>query len=57
MWGSVPALPFIGKKGTALLVLHYGKFGGSWGHDAQVALAALIGYELGKDGTVSGDGV
>lgn len=56
MWQKLPSPPLIGKKGLVLLALHYLSPGTGMWHDAEVTLAALVGYELGKDGTISGDG-
>ena len=55
---NLPALPMLGKKGTAAVALHYfakGK-GGIW-RDAKIAFAVLAGYDLGKTGAILGGGI
>jgi hypothetical protein len=54
---KLPAVPVIGKKGTAALVLWYwGRHGGGpWVRQGAVVAAVLAGYQLGREGTVSGD--
>jgi len=57
---GLPTLPIIGRAGTVALAGHYiGKhLGGSLGgilRDTSIAAAAIAGYELGKDGKISGD--
>lgn len=53
---SIPQIPILGRKGAITLGLFFlGKhMGGSFVKDAAVAGAAICGYELGKDGKVSG---
>lgn len=52
---TLPTLPLIGRAGTIALAAHYLGKGHPILQDAALAGAAVAGYELGKDGKVSGD--
>lgn len=55
---NLPTVPLIGRKGTIALaayVLHRRGTGGGILRDVAIAAAVLAGYELGKDGRISGD--
>jgi hypothetical protein len=54
---KLPALPFFGRTGTAAIMLDYWARhgGGNIVHKASRAAAAIAGYQLGHDGTISGD--
>jgi len=55
---SIPAIPIVGRKGALTLLAYFAarnRMGGSIVRDAAIAGAAICGYELGKDGRVSGD--
>jgi hypothetical protein len=55
---NLPTVPLIGRKGTIALaayVLHRRGTGGGILRDVAIAAAVLAGYELGKDGKISGD--
>ena len=52
---KLPALPMLGKKGTAALGLHYfAKGKGGMLRDAKIALCVLAGYDLAKTGAIVG---
>jgi hypothetical protein len=57
MINTLPTIPFLGRKGTFAVVGYY--MGGTKKpgllRDAILAAATLAGYELGKDGKISGD--
>jgi hypothetical protein len=58
-WASaLPQLPFVGRKGAiaigAYLLAKRG-IGGGIMRDLAIAAAAVSGYELGKEGKISGD--
>lgn len=55
---SIPQVPILGRKGTITLLAYFAarnRWGGALSRDAAIAGAAICGYELGKDGKVSGD--
>lgn len=55
---SIPAIPIVGRKGAITLLAYFAarnRMGGAFVRDAAIAGAAICGYELGKDGKVSGD--
>lgn len=55
---NLPTVPLIGRKGTiaiAAYMLHKRGTGGGILRDVAIAAAVLAGYELGKDGKISGD--
>jgi hypothetical protein len=58
---TLPTLPFLGRAGTVALVCYFlnkkGGMGGSIIRDTGLAAASIAGYELGKDGKISGDDV
>lgn len=56
MWPTMPTIPLIGKSGTVALAAYF--FGGSHPiiKDIGIAAAAIAGYSLGKDGSISGYG-
>jgi hypothetical protein len=54
---SIPQIPVLGRKGTLTLAAYFmqrNRMGGALTRDACIAGAAICGYELGKDGKVSG---
>jgi hypothetical protein len=54
---KLPALPLLGRTGTAAIILDYfGRHGGgSMCSKAAHAAAAIAGYQLGSEGTITGD--
>lgn len=54
---KLPALPLLGRTGTAAIVLDYfGRHGGGQlCAKAAHAAAAIAGYQLGSEGTITGD--
>lgn len=55
---SIPVIPIVGRKGAITLLAYFAarnRWGGAIARDAAIAGAAICGYELGKDGKVSGD--
>lgn len=53
---KLPAVPVIGRTGTAALALDYfSKRGFPFLRKAAIAAAVLAGYQLGHDGKVTGD--
>lgn len=55
---NLPTVPLIGRKGTiaiACYMLHKRGTGGGILRDVAIAAAVLAGYELGRDGKISGD--
>ena len=54
---KLPSVPVIGRKGTlAIAAYYFSKHGGGKiARDVSIIAACLAGYELGKDGSVSGD--
>lgn len=55
---KLPAIPVIGRTGTAAIVLHYiaKRGGGEYVRRAAVAAAVIAGYQLGSTGAILGDG-
>ena len=55
--GKLPAIPVLGRTGTAAILLDYWARhgGGMIAHRAARAAAAIAGYQLGNDGKISGD--
>lgn len=55
---KLPAIPVIGRTGTAAIVLHYlaKRGGGEYVKRAAVAAAVIAGYQLGSTGSILGDG-
>lgn len=57
MLGQLPVIPMLGKKGTFAVIGYW--MGGTkkpgMMRDAILAAATLAGYELGKEGKISGD--
>jgi hypothetical protein len=52
---SLPTLPLLGKKGTACLAIHlFRPHATGILRDIKIALAVMSGYELGKNGEISG---
>lgn len=52
---SLPTIPLLGKKGTACLAIHLLKPQATGLiRDVKMFLAGLAGYELGKNGSISG---
>lgn len=56
---TMPTVPILGRAGTIALVSYMlakrGGMGGGILRDMALAGAAIAGYELGKDGKISGD--
>jgi hypothetical protein len=54
---KLPAIPVIGRTGTAAIVLHYlaKRGGGVYVKRAAVAAAVIAGYQLGSTGSILGD--
>lgn len=54
---KLPAIPIVGRTGTAALVLDYWsrRGGGRIVHTAARAAAAIAGYQLGSTGKIQGD--
>lgn len=54
---KLPAIPVLGRTGTAAILLDYWSRhgGGNIAHRAARAAAAIAGYQLGAEGKISGD--
>lgn len=54
---KLPAIPVLGRTGTAAILLDYWARhgGGQIAHRAARAAAAIAGYQLGAEGKISGD--
>lgn len=54
---KLPAIPVLGRTGTAAILLDYWARhgGGPLAHRAARAAAAIAGYQLGAEGQISGD--
>ncbi len=54
---KLPAIPVLGRTGTAAILLDYWSRhgGGQLAHRAARAAAAIAGYQLGHEGSISGD--
>lgn len=54
---KLPAIPVVGRTGTAAILLDYWARhgGGQIAHRAARAAAAIAGYQLGHEGVISGD--
>lgn len=54
---KLPAIPVLGRTGTAAILLDYWARhgGGQMAHRAARAAAAIAGYQLGHEGKISGD--
>ena len=54
---KLPPIPVLGRTGTAAILLDYWARhgGGQIAHRAARAAAAIAGYQLGHEGTISGD--
>ena len=54
---KLPAIPVLGRTGTAAILLDYWSRhgGGQLAHRAARAAAAIAGYQLGNEGQISGD--
>lgn len=54
---KLPAIPVLGRTGTAAILLDYWARhgGGQLAHRAARAAAAIAGYQLGHEGKISGD--
>lgn len=55
---KLPAIPVLGRTGTAAILLDYWARhgGGQLAHRAARAAAAIAGYQLGHEGQISGEG-
>lgn len=55
---KLPEIPLIGRKGAlAIAAYYFSKHGGgAIARDVAIAAAALAGYELGKEGEITGNG-
>lgn len=54
---KLPAIPVLGRTGTAAILLDYWSRhgGGQMAHRAARAAAAIAGYQLGSEGSIQGD--
>lgn len=54
---KLPSVPLIGRKGLLALGAYYWSKhgGGTIARDIAIAASVLSGYQLGKEGTISGD--
>lgn len=54
---KLPAVPVLGRTGTAAILLDYWSRhgGGQMAHRAARAAAAIAGYQLGSEGSIQGD--
>lgn len=54
---KLPAIPIVGRTGTAAILLDYWSRhgGGQIAHRAARAAAAIAGYQLGAEGAIQGD--
>ncbi len=55
---SIPQIPVLGRKGAITLAAYFmarNHMGGRLVRDVAISGASICGYELGKDGKVSGD--
>lgn len=57
MVAKLPAIPVLGRTGTAAILLDYWAKhgGGQMAHRAARAAAAIAGYQLGAEGAIQGD--
>jgi len=56
---DIPTLPYVGRAGTLAIAAYVGEryLGfGSWADDAATGFGTIALYELGKEGSISGDG-
>lgn len=53
---KLPAIPIVGRTGTAAILLHYWakRGGGPMVQKAATAAAAIAGYQLGSTGAITG---
>lgn len=53
---KLPEVPFVGRKGALALITYYWARhgGGQIARDVCLVTSALVGYEFGKEGTVTG---
>jgi len=53
---NIPTVPMLGRAGTLALGLHFlgRQFKSKMVNNAALAAAAIAGYELGRDGSISG---
>ncbi len=55
-WGDkIPAVPYIGRKGAIALAIYFWNPKSTIAKDIGVAAAVLSGYELARDGSISGE--
>jgi hypothetical protein len=53
---DIPTIPLVGKKGTIAIAAYFAaKNGLPFARDIGMVAAGLAGYELGRDGQISGD--
>jgi hypothetical protein len=54
---KLPAIPVVGRTGTAAIILDYfsRRGGGPWAAKAARAAACIAGYQLGSEGSIQGD--
>ena len=54
---KLPAIPIVGRTGTAAIALDYFSRhgGGPWAGKAARAAACIAGYQLGAEGAIQGD--
>jgi hypothetical protein len=53
---KIPEIPVVGRKGAVALIAYYWARhgGGPMARDVALVMAAVCGYEYGKEGSVSG---
>lgn len=54
MFPNMPTVPLLGRAGTVALACYFFKAKGILG-DVGMAASVIAGYQLGKDGRISGD--
>lgn len=52
---NLPTLPVVGKSGTVAVIAYFAAGNNQLLQDIGTAAAAIAGYQLGKDGVISGD--
>jgi hypothetical protein len=52
---KIPTLPYVGRKGAIALAVYFMEPKSEILRDVGIAAGALAGYELAKDGSISGD--
>jgi hypothetical protein len=52
---GMPTLPIVGKPGTVAIAVYFAGGNNDLLNDIGIAAAAIAGYQLGKEGVISGD--